>query len=331
MTGPVALALLIGFAVGALGQRTHFCTMGALTDLFLFGSARRLKGFVLAAALAMIAVQVLRAAGVPLGDSAPPPAGGWLGAAIGGGLFGFGMVLAGGCWSRNLVRLGTGSLKALVVVLLGAVTAAAFQVGVLSDITRLLGLLLPASDGPAVTAGLGVLIAIPIGLGALAWCLTDRGFRTVGRDLAVGVTLAVLATCGWLVALHEPALPGLNFAVTVADATGLLIAGQEPASQVGTALVIGTVAGAFVFAWLGRGLRLETFTARDDMVRHVVGAVLLGAGGALAAGCTIGHGIGGLAALLPTAPLALAGMVGGARWALRYLETGHLWPARTTR
>lgn len=330
MTGPVAWALLIGLAFGALGQRTHFCTMGALTDLFLFGSARRLKGFVLAAALAMMAVQALRAAGVPLGDSAPPPAGGWLGAASGGVLFGFGMVLAGGCWSRNLVRLGTGSLKALVVLAIGAVTAAAFQAGVLSDLTRWLGRLVPASGGTAVSAGLGIMIALPIGLGALAWCLADRSFRSSGRDLAVGVTLAVLAICAWLVALREPALPGLNLAVAVADATGLLTAGPEPAHHVGTALVLGTVAGAFVFAWLGRGLRLETFTARDDMVRHVVGAVLLGAGGALAAGCTIGHGIGGLAALLPTSPLAVAGMVGGARWALSYLETGRLWPAPAT-
>lgn len=331
MTGPVAWALLIGLAVGALGQRTHFCTMGALTDLFLFGGVRRLKGFVLGAALAMIAVQALRAAGLPLGDSAPPPAGGWLGAAIGGVLFGFGMVLAGGCWSRNLVRLGTGSLKALVVVAIAAVTAAAFQVGVLSGITRWLGRLAPVSGGTVVPAGLGVMISLPIGLAALAWCLTDRGFRSGSRELTVGVTLAVLATCAWLVALREPALPGLNFAVAVADATGLFIAGEEPARDVGMALVLGTVAGAFVLACLGRSLRLETFTARGDMVRHVVGAVLLGAGGALAAGCTIGHGIGGIAALLPTGPLALAGMVAGARWALRYLETGYLWPARATR
>ncbi len=330
MTGAVAWALLIGLAVGALGQRTHFCTMGALTDLFLFGSARRLRGFVFAAALALVAVQGLRSAGLPLGETAPSPGGGWLGAAVGGLLFGFGMVLAGGCWSRNLVRLGTGSLKALVVVVIAGVTAATFQGGVLSDITRWLGRLVPASGGTAVPARLGVMLAIAIGLAAFAWCLTDRGFRSSGRDLAVGVTLAVLATCAWLVALREPALPGLNFAVPSADATSLLIGGANPAYHVGAALVFGTLTGAFVAAWTGHALRLETFTAREDMVRHIVGAVLLGAGGALAAGCTVGHGVSGLAAMLPTSPLAVAGMVGGARWALRYLETGRLWPARAT-
>lgn len=330
MSGAVFAALAIGLAIGVLGQRTHFCTMGALADFFLFGSMRRLRGFVLAAALALLAVQGLRLAGLPLAETPPPPAAGWPGAVLGGVLFGFGMVLAGGCWSRNLVRLGTGSLKALLVVAVAALTAAVVQQGLLTDGTSWLGQLVPVPASTTLGTKLGAPIGALMGLAAIAWCLADPAFRASGRDLSVGVTLAMLIIAGWLVAMREPTFPGVNFALAMTAMTRLDSAGLGAAHQLGWALVLGTVGGAFGAAWAARRLRLETFGTRNDMVQHIVGAVLLGAGGALAGGCTIGQGLSGLAAMLPTAPVATAGMAGGARWALHYLETGRLWPVRAT-
>jgi uncharacterized membrane protein YedE/YeeE len=67
------------------------------------------------------------------------------------------------------------------------------------------------------------------------------------------------------------------------------------------------------------------------MVRHLLGAVLMGLGAPLAGGCTVGQGIAGLAALRPDALTAMVGMVLGARLALRQLETGRLLPWREPR
>ncbi|MFL5332233.1 MAG: YeeE/YedE thiosulfate transporter family protein [Geminicoccaceae bacterium] len=112
-------ALLIGIAFGALVQRSHFCTMGCISDAVLFGSYRRLRVWALAIAVAVVGSQTLNKAGlVDLGGSLYQRAGPhWLPAAVGGVLFGFGMVQAGGCISRNLVRFGSGSLKASVALL----------------------------------------------------------------------------------------------------------------------------------------------------------------------------------------------------------------------
>src|SRR5690606_38611779 len=112
--------LVLGIIFGAAVQRSNFCTMGAVSDMVLMGDGSRLRSWVLAIAIAMLGSQLLHLFGlVDLGRSIYAGASlGWLGAAIGGLLFGFGMVLAGGCGSRTLVRLGAGNLKSLLVVLM---------------------------------------------------------------------------------------------------------------------------------------------------------------------------------------------------------------------
>ena len=112
--------LALGVIFGAAVQRSNFCTMGAISDMVLMGDGNRLRSWVLAIAVAMLGSQLLHLLGfVDLGRSIYTSANlGWLGAALGGLLFGFGMVLAGGCGSRTLVRLGAGNLKSLLVVLM---------------------------------------------------------------------------------------------------------------------------------------------------------------------------------------------------------------------
>ncbi|MGI9505890.1 MAG: YeeE/YedE thiosulfate transporter family protein, partial [Geminicoccaceae bacterium] len=125
-TSMVALAAFIsGLVFGAVVQRTHFCTMGAIADLVLFGDGRRMRAWLLAIAVALVGSQLLAVAGiVDLAGSFYRSSNIlWLGALVGGLLFGFGMTLTGGCTSRNIVRLGAGNLKSLVVLLVMAVTA----------------------------------------------------------------------------------------------------------------------------------------------------------------------------------------------------------------
>lgn len=338
-------AAILGFLAGWLIERSHFCTMGAISDAYLFGSWRRLRAWSLAIATAIVLTHTLAAFGVlALGES------GYLAPRIeplarlaGGVLFGIGMVLAGGCVSRNLVRLGAGSLKALVVLLLLAVSAAATLFGILAlpmgltraavswpldQQTQSLGALV-AATGLAEATSLDLLIALLLVAGLLAFVLKDQTFRRSRGDLVLGLGLGLLVAVGFLVTRSPAATSGAGLAMSsltfVAPAAESLLwlmdAGAGwPAFAV--PLVLGTVAGAAFSARRAGRLRLETFASRDDMIRHVVGALLMGVGGVLALGCTIGQGMSGVATLSVDSFIALAGIGLGAIAALRRLERG---------
>ena len=103
---------LLGVGFGAIAQRTHFCTMGAISDVFFFGDWNRFRAWLLAMVVAMMGSQLLHLSGVvDLSESIYLSSNlGWFGAIIGGLMFGFGMTLGGGCGNKTLVRLGAGNL-----------------------------------------------------------------------------------------------------------------------------------------------------------------------------------------------------------------------------
>jgi uncharacterized membrane protein YedE/YeeE len=328
-----SLALAVGLAFGAIVQRTHFCTMGAIADVALFGSLRRLKSWLLALAVALAMTQAAIAAGwLNLGGT--PYAWSrtaWLPGLAGGLVFGFGMVLAGGCLSRNLARLGAGSLKALVTLLLAAVTAAStLAILALPSIASIIAAVsvdvLP--DVPPAARGFGGLV---LAAALVIFGLADPKLRHSPRELWGGIGIGLLVPAGWLAYVagtDVSAAGGLTFAVPLAATLASITHAPLAIPGFAAALVLGAVAGAFVAAWLAGQLRLETFAGPSDMARHLVGGLFMGIGGGLAGGCTVGHGITGLAALAPISAVAMLGIVAGCLWALRWLETGRLLPFR---
>src|SRR5687767_11906868 len=107
----------LSVALGAIMQRTHFCTMGAVADIVNMGDWSRMRMWALAAGVAILGFNAMVALGwIEAGDSIyATPKFIWLSNALGGVMFGFGMVLASGCGSKTLVRLGAGNLKSLLV------------------------------------------------------------------------------------------------------------------------------------------------------------------------------------------------------------------------
>src|SRR3954462_1561377 len=88
----------IALVLGAVGQKTRFCTMGAVSDWVNMGDTGRMRSWVLAMAVAITGGVVLEASGiVSLGaDSFPPyrsPNFQWLRYIVGGLMFGVGMTL----------------------------------------------------------------------------------------------------------------------------------------------------------------------------------------------------------------------------------------------
>ncbi|HTY98450.1 MAG TPA: YeeE/YedE thiosulfate transporter family protein, partial [Rhodocyclaceae bacterium] len=111
----------VAAVMGAVVNRTNFCTMGAVSDWVNMGDSGRLRSWLLAIAVATGGLLLLEILGkAQLGEGTFPPYRtanfAWLRYLVGGALFGVGMTLGSGCGNKTLVRIGGGNLKSLVVL-----------------------------------------------------------------------------------------------------------------------------------------------------------------------------------------------------------------------
>ncbi len=336
---PAALAALLGLAVGAVVGATallsNFCALGAVADLLFARDWRRMRAWMLAASVALFGTQGLDSAGVIHLDRVLLPYVLWLPTMLGGLCFGFGMALAGGCVNRALVRLGAGSLKSLVTILVVGVVAAATSSGVVAPLNGLLARngrldVLIAPEGLHRLFAVGPTfdsefvrwsITAIIGGGLVIYCLKDAWFRGSRDQLAAGVIIGAMIPAAWVAGEGTGAL---NFAAPTGDLLLATVAGRS-ASVFGMASVVGVPLGAFVAGLITRNLALETFTDRADLPRNLVGAAMMGFGGSIALGCTFGQGLSGFSTLSVTALIAIAAMLFGCLWGIRYFEAGGVW------
>lgn len=338
--------LAIGFAFGWLTRAANYCLMGAVTDWRVAGDASRLGAAALAAAVAMIGAWALDATGVvDLGRSMYlTPRINWLGALGGGFLFGVGMVYAGGCPSRALVRAGGGDVRAGLTLLVMAIAAYASVSGVFggarvaldqATAVDLLRFGVASQDLPHVVATLAGAPATvtTVAMIALAMALAVRliGPGDRWRHVAGGVGVGAIVTLGWaltgLVADDMAAQPiaptSLSFVKPVADAIDWV----ERSTALGwpsfaATSVFGVLVGGFAAAIVSRSLRFHGFADAGDMKRHIFGAAAMGVGGVFALGCTIGQGVTGLSTLSVQSFLAVGAMIAGAAFAVERLQRG---------
>jgi uncharacterized membrane protein YedE/YeeE len=346
-------AFLLSAAFGAIAQRTRFCTMGAVSDAVNLGDYTRLRQWALAAGVAMLGFWALALAGQI--DPARTLYSGnrftWLSAAVGGLMFGAGMVLASGCGSKTLVRLGGGNLKSLVVFLVLAVAAFATLKGITAvarvatvdrvalefagPATLAAGLSWLAGWPPAVAGGV---LALLVGGGLVAWALAGPGFRSFDNLLAGLGIGAIIAALWWVsghlghlaehpqtledayIATNSGRAEALSFVAPIAYALDWLLFFSDTGKllTVGIVSVAGVIAGSFAVALAQRTFRWEGFGGTEDVANHLAGGLLMGVGGVTAMGCTIGQGLSGLSTLSATSFVAVAGILGGAVLALKY-------------
>ena len=304
----------------------------------------------LATAVAIIGAQALYGAGmVDLGKSIYLTVNlGWAGAIIGGLMFGFGMTLSGGCGGRTLVRLGAGNLKSLVVALVLGVFAYMTLRG-LTGLARVqlegatmidlkeagfaaLGLpdFLAALTGMSLSVARWVMSVVVAG-GLLVFCFRSAAFRASPTNMTAGLILGVLAVAGWyttgVIGLDdfEPTqLASLTFVSPVGEGLVYLMTFTGSTINFGIAVVGGVIAGSFLMAVSRGEFRVESFVDSNDMIRHIVGAALMGMGGIMAMGCTIGQGITGISTLALGSLIALLSIIAGGVYGMKYLEEGSL-------
>lgn len=341
LADPAASQALGGLAIGAtLGwvlHRTGFCAMGGVSDWRILGDTRRLRAWGLAGAVAILGAAYLESAGIVELERSMylAPRLNWLGSLLGGVMFGFGMVLAGGCASRNLVRAGSGDLRALLTLLVVALFTAMTIGGVVGPgrdwMETSTAIMLPTGT-QRIQEILGLNRswgAAAAGLLLAAWCFSSRAFRSSRVHMLSGIGVGVAVIAGWALtglAFDEMSARPLNpasltFVKPTADTLDWL--GRSTALGLpgfGPATVIGTLLGAFSSALAGGTFRLATFHDVSDTLRHLAGGALMGSGGVLALGCTVGQGITGLSTLAAGSVLSLAAIIAGAVLALRALE-----------
>ncbi len=348
-------AFALSVAFGAIAQRSHFCTMGAVSDIVNMGDWTRMRQWALAVGVAMIGFAGLAYAGWidPAKTLYVSNRWIWLSAAVGGAMFGFGMVLSSGCGSKTLVRIGGGSLKSIVVLVVMGVAAFATLKGItavlrIASVDRVAIDFVAAATLPnwaasafGINARLaGLMVALALGGGLMLWALT--GFRRADGlfdNLLAGLGIgAVIVAMWWVsgklghVAEHPDTLQeaflatnsgraeALSFVAPVAYALDWLMffSDRSKVLTVGIVSVLGVVVGSAISAIAMGSFRWEGFGSTEDVANHLGGAVLMGVGGVTAMGCTIGQGLSGISTLSASSFVAVAAILAGAVAAVRY-------------
>jgi uncharacterized membrane protein YedE/YeeE len=330
-----AAGLLLGLAFGWFAQRSRFCLRAAVIEFARGTHEGKLTVWLFAFATAILATQGFILAGwLDVGEARPLAARGSVsGAAIGGLMFGAGMVLARGCASRLLVLTAQGNLRALLSGLVFAVTAQAALAGMLSPLRQaitgwwtveggagrdLIALTGIGHGGAAVFGGLWL-------AAALVWARRQQ-VRFWGWFGAMGVGLTV--ALAWLVtyqlsrAAFDTVVPvqALSFTGPSADLLMRVLSPPGQTLRFDVGLVPGVFLGAFLAAWRGRELRLEGFQGGAAMRRYIAGAMLMGFGGMTAGGCAVGAGVSGAAVFTLTAWVTLFGLWLGAALTDRWVD-----------
>jgi uncharacterized protein len=311
--GEVALAgFAVGVGFGALARWSGFCLRGAVEDVLTTPDAPRARGFLLAMVVALISVQALVLAGqLDLSKAVVLPTSlFWGGALLGGLLFGVGMVLTGGCGTRMLVLAAGGNLRSVVVFVVFGFVAYATIRGILAP-TR--AALMAASSVTLAHQTLPLVAGGIVLAAALAFIL----WRPVAtRDLIGGALIGALIAAGYLVTgvlghddFEPTTVESLNVTRGGGDSLIYLLTWTGSKINFGIAFVAGTLVGAALVALLRRDFKLEGFERPADMLRYAAGGALMGVGGVLALGCTVGNGLTGIASLAPTSFIALPAMV----------------------
>ncbi|MCP4334154.1 MAG: YeeE/YedE family protein [Gammaproteobacteria bacterium] len=280
----------------------------------------------------------------------------WLRHIVGGIMFGIGMTLASGCGNKTLVRLGEGNMKSLVVLAIMGIAAWWMLFSNLSYNAFLQWMLplsidfsnhgIPAQDIAAVLFGLsgietgpaiGFIVALVVALPLLVWIMISVDFRANYELLSAGLIIGLLIVIGWYVtagANGQALLEELDFMDErpfFSGAQSLTFIG--PAGHIaqyikegfdtlfltfGVTTIAGVVVGSLLYTVIFRRVRIEWFVTWKDFTMHALGAVLMGIGGVLAMGCTIGQGITGVSTLALGSIVTILAIIGGSAATMKY-------------
>lgn len=304
----LGIGLLIGVIFGAVGQVTGFCYYRGLKERWTKQPGSKLQSFALALAVAILGTQLSVAMGwIDLSQAIYlTPRLSWLLLPLGGLLFGYGMALANGCGARALVLLGQGNLRSLVVLLFLGISAlvtltgllGALRLAVANQTLLNLNYVSPAQWGsPLIWTGIAAVLLLWFALKAPP--SAHRARNLIGGAIIGLLVVASWLTTGWLGAdPFDPVPPSsLSFVLPVGETIQYAMLATGMNLKFALVVVIGLVLGSAASAVLRKDYKLQGFDSPQHLLRAIKGGCLMGVGGVLGMGCTIGQGLSGISTL----------------------------------
>lgn len=357
LLGVFAIAVIIG----AVANKTNFCTMGAVSDWVNIGDTGRMRAWVFAMALALTGVIALEAGGVVnlSGETFPPYRTAnfaWLRYLVGGLMFGIGMTLASGCGNKTLVRVGSGNLKSLTVLLIAMagsylmlwtpfyeklfhpwVSATAVNLAQHGVPTQEVGSIISGMFGMQPSRVLNAAVAVVVAIGMFAFVFKSVDFRANADNILGGAVIGLAVVAGWYLtggtmgqawkdyadmANEIPSrvqVQSFTFISPMGDSVRYLMnPGKMSLINFGVMALAGVIAGSLLYALATKSFRIEWFSSFGDFANHAVGGVLMGVGGVLSMGCTVGQAITGISTLAVGSILTFLAVVIGAAGTMKF-------------
>ncbi len=351
----------IAVVLGAIVNKTNFCTMGAVSDWINIGDSGRMRAWLFAMVIAISGVAAMETAGIInlSGETFPPYRTAnfaWLRYLVGGALFGIGMTLASGCGNKTLVRVGAGNLKSLVVLVIASVmaylmmwtpfyenlfhpwvSATAIDLARHGMNTQELGTVIAGVSGMTPSRNLNAVVGVAIAVALFIFVFRSADFRGSTDNLLGGAAVGLAVLAGWYLtggplgqawkeyaefATQVPSrvqVQSYTFISPMGDSVRYLLSpGTTALINFGVVALAGVISGSFVYALLTKTFRIEWFVSAGDFANHAVGGVLMGTGGVLAMGCTVGQAITGMSTLAIGSMLTFFAIVIGAAATMKY-------------
>lgn len=280
----------------------------------------------------------------------------WLRYVVGGFLFGVGMTLGSGCGNRTLVRIGGGNLKSLVLLVIASAAAYAmvwtefFEKAFMPWIgpttvslskygirSQELGDILAALAGKDGGSAFHLVAGGAVALGLLAFVFKSKDFRENFDNVLGGAVVGLAVIAGWYItggslgqawkefaemATEVPSrvqVQSYTFISPMADTARYLLSPTKLSFvNFGVMALAGVIVGSFLYAIFSRRFRIEWFASFNDFSNHAMGGVLMGIGGVLSMGCTIGQAVTGVSTLALGSILTFFSIVAGAASTMKY-------------
>lgn len=346
---------VVAIVMGAVANKTNFCTMGAVSDWVNMGDTGRLRAWLLAMAVAMLGVAAMAGMGLAsIGNSTFPPYRtpnfAWLRYLLGGLMFGIGMTLASGCGNKTLVRIGGGNLKSLVVLAIASVcaylmlwtdfyaqvfnswiAATTVDLGKSGMQSQAVSEFFGAGMAPQVATG------VVLGLVLAGIAFASKEFRGSFDNILAGVIIGLAVVIGWYLTAGPSGttwkewaemadtvpsrveVQSFTFISPMGDSVRYLMSPADFANiNFGITALLGVIVGSFLYALLSGNFRFEWFVSGGDFLNHAIGAVLMGIGGVLSMGCTVGQAITGVSTLAMGSFLTFFAIVAGAAATMKF-------------
>ena len=321
---------LLGAVFGVVSQQSKFCFRAVIDDAVshrIIGKAGIM--YFAAMAMAILGTQIILqqfdiswAGTVYLQSSAALFA-----TVLGGLMFGAGLILTGGCSARHVVLSAQGSFRSLWVLIIMALTAYATMRGILAlirtDIEAAAVISFDSENALAQTLpeimSLGDYAGPAIGGIALIIVILLAVRRGLVRYLVPGVAIGGLIPVAWYITgvvgydEFEPAAPqALSFVSPLGNGLQFLLTYTGSTANFAILFIGSVFAAAAVAALISGQWKFRGFEQERDILRYTAGATLMGAGGIMALGCTIGQGLSGVALLSFNSILAMLSVAAGA-------------------